>query len=143
DWSVRRFGEPVWYLDPGRVLHARAGYAVQEARDRATQEGRVETPGRVVAELSLGFWRYLLTTYYDGTLWRDTLYRAFPGQARRRVVHDAAKVVHRCRNRIAHQEPIFNKPVADIRFTALALVGWICPVSREWIERHCRTLDVL
>jgi hypothetical protein len=94
--------------------------------------------GRVVAELSLGFWRFLLARHYDETLWRSALYRAFPGQSHRRVVHDAATVLHLCRNRVAHHEPIFNRSIGDIRFTALALADWICPVSRAWIERQCR-----
>jgi hypothetical protein len=103
---------------------------------------RVETSGRVVAELNLGFWRFLLTGQYDRTLWRGALYRAFPGQSRR-VVYDAASVLHLCRNRIAHQEPIFNRPVADICFAALSLADWICPVSRVWIERQSRIETVL
>jgi hypothetical protein len=143
EWSAARFGEPMWYLDPGRILQARALEDVRTARRRVARSGRVETAGRVVAELNVGYWRFLLATAYDETLWRSTLYRAFPGQRRRRVVHDAATVVHLCRNRIAHHEPIFNRPVEDIRFAALALADWICPVSRAWVERQCRIATVL
>jgi hypothetical protein len=31
---------------------------IAKARQRATRNGRPETPGRVVAELNLGFWRF-------------------------------------------------------------------------------------
>lgn len=143
DWSSRRFGEPWWYLDPGGRLQPRAVRDVQSARLRACRGGRAETSGRVVAELGLGFWRFLLTNQYDGTLWREALYRAFPGHARRKLIHDAAEVLHLCRNRLAHHEPIFNRPVADIHASAVALAGWICPISRTWIERRCRVLDRL
>jgi hypothetical protein len=138
EWSAKRFGEARWYLDPGHYLQPRATEDIRTARWRATQTGRSETSGRVVAELSLGFWRFLLARHYDETLWRSALYRAFPGQSHRRVVHDAATVLHLCRNRVAHHEPIFNRSIGDIRFTALALADWICPVSRAWIERQCR-----
>jgi hypothetical protein len=143
DWSARRFGEPRWYRDPGRLLQTRAAEDIRVARLRATRHSRAETPGRVVAELNLGFWRFLLANHYDRTLWRDTLYRAFPGQSRRRTVHDAVQVLQLCRNRLAHHEPIFNRPVTDIHTTALDLVGWICPVSRAWVERHCATAATL
>ena len=142
-WSLQRFDQPRWYLDPGRLLHTRARQDIQTARQRATRQRRVETAGRVVAELGLGFWRYLVANHYDGTLWREALYRAFPGQPYRRIVYDATEVLHLCRNRLAHREPIFNRPVEDIHFTALALADWICPVSRAWIERHCLTLPTL
>nr|WP_296066317.1 Abi family protein [uncultured Actinoplanes sp.] len=138
DWSAKRFGDERWYLDPGRYLQPRATEDIRAARRRATQTGRSETSGRVVAELNLGFWRFLLAKHYDETLWRSALYRAFPGENRRRVIHDAATVLHLCRNRVAHHEPIFNRPIGDIRFAVLALADWICPVGRAWIERRCR-----
>lgn len=69
--------------------------------------------------------------------------RAFPGQRRRRVIHDAVEVLHRSRNRIAHHEPMFNRPVADIHAAAVGLAGWICPISSVWIARHSRTAAVL
>ena len=132
-WSAQRFAEPRWYRDPGQVLQPRQAEAVRVARRRATREGRQpETPGRVVAELSFGFWRFLLANHYDATLWRQTLHLAFPGQARRRVIRDAVEVLNLSRNRLAHHEPMFNRPVADIRATALELTGWICPDGLNW-----------
>ena len=77
------------------------------------------------------------------TLWRQSLRRAFPGQTRRRVIQDAVEVLHLSRNRLAHHEPMFNRPIADINLTALELAGWICPVSKSWIERHCSLGRVL
>ena len=38
---------------------------------------------------------------------------------------------------------MFNRPIADIRLTALDLAEWVCPVSRNWIERHCPVGSVL
>ncbi|WP_197685992.1 hypothetical protein [Actinoplanes derwentensis] len=140
-WSRQRFQEPRWYLVRGLGLQERAVDDIRAARTRVARSARPETPGRVVAELGLGFWRFLLANHYDGTLWRQTLHRAFPGQAQRRVIHDGVAVLHLCRNRLAHNEPIFNRPVADIHATALGVAGWICPVSQGWIQHHCRTVD--
>jgi hypothetical protein len=142
-WSIRQFAEPRWYLDVGHLLQPRAMSDVRLARQRAVRGGRQgELPGRVVAELSLGFWRFLLANHYDRTLWRTTLHEVFPGRSRR-VVRDAVEVLHLARNRMAHHEPMFNRPVADIHAAAIALAGWICPIAGAWVERHCRVASVL
>ena len=66
NWSMRQFAEPAWYLDAGHVFQTRATQDIRTARQRAVRSGRrEEAPGRVVAELNLGFWRYLLANYYD------------------------------------------------------------------------------
>jgi hypothetical protein len=138
-WSARRFGEPRWYLDPGHLLQPRQADIIRVAQQRARRQGNgAETPGRVVAELPLGFWHFLLANHYDTTLWRQTLHEAFPGQRQRRIIYDAVAVLHRSRNRIAHHEAMFNRPVGDIRLIALEVASWICPVSRTWSERGCR-----
>ncbi len=141
-WSLRRYAEPRWYLDPGGVLTDEGRRDIVKAQGRATRDGRAETPGRVVAELNLGFWRFLLATRYDATLWRACLHRAFSGQ-RRRTVHNAVGRLHEARNRMAHHEPMFNRSVADLRATAIEVAGWLCPVTRDWINARCRVLSLL
>lgn len=88
------------------------------------------TPGRVVAQLMLGFWVELLdaggtvgrepqqwsVSYED--LWRAGLARAFPGgrleaaaraeRFTRTWTHDKVKAVQVVRNRAAHHEPLVN-----------------------------------
>lgn len=141
-WSTSRFSEPRWYVDPGRVLSPEAVQDVAKARGRVTRAGRPESPGRVVAELNLGFWRFLLAARYDGTLWRYCLYRNFPGQ-RRRTVHDAVARLHDARNRMAHHEPMFNRPIGDLHASVLRVAGWICPVGEAWISGSSRVPALL
>lgn len=145
-WTTARFGQPRWYLDPGQVLTGDALDDIARARRRATNNGRTETPGRVMAELGLGFWRYLLAGRYERTLWLPCLRQAFPGlrgRGMRRDVNDAVRDLHLVRNRIAHHEPIHNRPLAQLHTTAMTVSEWICPVSRQWIERRCRVARVL
>jgi hypothetical protein len=101
-----------------------------------------ETRGRVVAELNLGFWRYLAAQQYDRTLWRPALWRAFPGTGRR-AVYGALADLHSLRNRLAHHEPVHNRPLADLYATALQLAGWVCPHTRNWIAANSRVVEVL
>lgn len=68
---------------PGWYDHLNGlGYPIpdrlQEAKDSITRKGKELTPGRVVAELSFGFWTALLARRYEKCLWVPHLYRAFP-----------------------------------------------------------------
>jgi hypothetical protein len=73
-----RAGNPRVPLTPA----ARA--RVAEAKDTLRRAKRSLDPGRIVAELSFGFWERLLThgppgqLNYEMALWRPALYRAFP-----------------------------------------------------------------
>jgi hypothetical protein len=99
----------------------------------ATLTGRAETAGRVVAELPFGFWRCLPASRYERTLWRTRLYRAFPGQERRQPVHARLADLHQLRNRVAHREPVHNRPLARLHDDALLVAEWACPGTRTWI----------
>ncbi|MDQ1658055.1 MAG: hypothetical protein QOD41_3138 [Cryptosporangiaceae bacterium] len=137
-WSAAKFGQPRWYLDPGHFLEAQAQADIAKARQRATSGGRAETPGRVVAELGFGFWRFLLASRYDRTFWVPGLRHAFPHhRGLRRTVHDTVKDLHLLRNRIAHLEPIHNRPLTTLHTASMTVAGWICPVGRRWLDEHC------
>jgi hypothetical protein len=123
-WSDNRHGQPAWYLDPGHVFNAKAADDIATARRHATANGRPESPGRVIAELPLEFWRFMLSSRYERSLWLPCLRDAFPGvhgRGMRRDVHDAMRELHLLRNRIAHHEPIYNRPIARFHIIALAL----------------------
>jgi hypothetical protein len=145
-WSLRRYGDDVWYLDHGRVFRDEGSSVIDAARRRATAEGRGETVGRVVAELPFGFWRFLLTSHYERSLWMPCLRHAFPGiqgRGMRRDVHDAIRDLHVLRNRIAHHEPIHNRPLAVLHDQALMVAEWVCPVTRRWIAARSRVPELL
>jgi hypothetical protein len=131
--SVSRRTGPDWYLALAGDLSSEACATIADARRHATANGRAETVGRVVAELPFGFWRYLLASRYERTLWRTRLYRAFPGQGRRQAVYTKLAGTHQLRNRIAHHEPIHNRPLARLHDDALLVAEWACPGTRTWI----------
>lgn len=145
-WSAARFGEPRWYLDPSRLLNYQATNDIEKARRYATRGNRPETSGRVTAELSFGFWRYLLTSRYERTLWLTCLRASFPGLYRRgmrRDVDAAVTELHLARNRMAHLEPMFNRPIDALQTKALQVAGWICPTTRDWMKAQCRVPHLL
>lgn len=105
--------------------------------------GKPEDVDRIVAELNFGFWRYLVTTEYDRTLWHGGLYRGFPGQGKRRRLYELLVKLNDLRNRIAHHEPIHRVPLRKCHDDLLTIVEWIAPELRQWVERQSTVRTVL
>lgn len=91
----------------------------------------------------MGFWRFLLASRYERTLWRTCLYKAFPGQGRRSAVSDKLSGLHQLRNRIAHHEPVHNRPLVALHADALQLAVWVCPTTGTWITAQSAVIAVL
>jgi hypothetical protein len=135
-WSARRQPSGTWFdhapLDPqGRA-------DLVKARTRASRNGRRgEVHGRVVAELTFGFWRYLTESRYHTSLWVPSLHRAFPHgpadlRARRTEVKRRLQQLHFVRNRAAHHEPLHARDLDRDHDYAIELLGWIHPAAAEW-----------
>ena len=82
--------------------------------------------GKVIAELTLYFWKRLYGPEYDQALWRTTLKRTFPHKKITRAeiaVH--LEQIYQSRNRLAHHEPVlhkrFNDTMAAIEFVVQRL----------------------
>ncbi|WP_137726530.1 Abi family protein [Prescottella subtropica] len=140
-WNHRQNGDPLWYR------HSVFGPASQDdigkARQRATRGGRPELPGRVVAELMFGFWRFLHARSYEATLWTPCLRLAYPHlqPRRRQTVYTRLDHLNTLRNRIAHHEPIHRaqiagtgKDIAGLHSELLEVLGWIDPVIADWVR---------
>lgn len=131
-----RRGEGSW-LDTA-PLDRQGRLDLAKARARATRNGRrPEVHGRVVAELSFGFWRYLVETRYLTALWTPALHQAFPhGPAdvltRQREVRTRLQQLHFVRNRAAHHEPIHQRDLRRDHDYAIELLGWIHPSAATW-----------
>lgn len=143
----------VWYrrrqLFPGKH-GARALEDIETARTRATRRGAAETHGKVIAELSFGFWRFLCTPPYLTSMWVPALAGAFPNhpkqgdpRAVRKDVDDRIQRIHFLRNRIAHHEPIHQRDLQRDIDSIIELTGWICADTREWVTRSSRATEVL
>ncbi|MCL9666266.1 hypothetical protein L2091_13625 [Curtobacterium albidum] len=134
-WAARR-GATTWF--DAVPLDQQGRLDLAKARARATRnERRPEVHGRVVAELSFGFWRYLVETRYLTALWTPALHRAFPrGPAdvltRQRQVRTRMQQLHFVRNRAAHHEPIHHRDLRRDLQDALDLLGWVHPAAAEW-----------
>ena len=100
---------------PANVSH------LKRAKDRRKQ--LAVTEGKVIAELTLYFWKRLYGPEYEQSLWRTALKRTFPDKTLKRAeVAIQLEKIYQSRNRLAHHEPVlhqrFNDTVAAVRFVA-------------------------
>ena len=139
---------PSWYNNPRVPLTAEALRLVQNARAKLAEQGKAPDPGRMVAELSFGFWERLLSKgpkgAYEMKLWRPALHKAFPhARKKRSEVHLPVQHLRVLRNRIAHHEPIFARHLAQDYRSLTDVLGWISPEIRRWVEHHSNIHAVL
>ena len=143
----------IWYrrhqLFPGKH-GARALDDIKTARGRATRRGVPEVHGKVVAELSFGFWRFLCTKPYLTSLWVPVVADAFPnhpdhGDPRvvRQAVDDRIQRIHFLRNRVAHHEPVHQRNLKRDLDSIAQLADWISAEARDWIVGMSRAADVI
>lgn len=113
---------------------ARDGLAKKHQRAGVSAPPPVPTDGDIVAQLTLGFWRFMLATRYTHDLWRDAVRYAFPHLPHQRLPDVEAPVIrlHQLRNRIAHLEPIYTRNLS-LDFEDMKLVlGFVCPRTQAW-----------
>ena len=138
DWAKVRGSENWLEVAP---LDLRGAGDIVKARQRATRNGRdPEVHGKVVAELTFGFWRYLVASRYLTALWIPALSSAFgfgPEDVglRRRHVESHLKRLMLVRNRAAHHEPIFRRDLTHDHMAALQIASWVDPVAAQWIDQ--------
>jgi hypothetical protein len=144
EWSARQYDEPRWYLDPGGILTPRHRADVAAARLRIAHNHplKAETPDRIVAELSFGFWRYLTAGHYDRTLWKPCISNGFPGQPVRSPLHGRLSA---CTN--SETESRTPKPstadISQLHEDLLTVIEWINPALRQWVQRRSTVQETL
>lgn len=132
-WCQQRHGHARWFDE----LH----HTIQGDKDLATAKRRAASAaapsaGKVVAELSFGFWRYLFTRHYRAMAW-SILQAAFPHHPRHPRVPLAPiggrlGTVGRICNRIAHHEPLLTEDLAAVHRQMIELIEWISPAAAAW-----------
>jgi hypothetical protein len=146
DALVAHFRRDDWWNARALTLTVVHRQAVEDAYIRLENARKPPTSGRVVAELSLGFWVGLLGAgrNYEMTLWRPALRRVFHGKTgTRKHLHMDFDRLRTFRNRIAHHEPIFQRHLAADHMHIVRLIRLICPVTADWVSINSRVSKVL
>jgi hypothetical protein len=132
--ASKRFGSPNW-LDPDSaecVLLDRECEKVRAASRQLKRHQSPRTPDRLVAELSFGFWTSLLSVAYEQRLIVPIIAEAFPELPRRirtrNTLAGRFNYIRKLRNRVAHHEPIWNRPSLQRDHAQIVeAIGWMSP----------------
>lgn len=130
DWVTN--GKP--YLEDGAKL------SITNAIEDLISGGHEPTLDNIIAELNFGFWVSLIGPPYDDNLWRQTLYKGFVAQGgkKRSKVHQRFNALRQFRNRVAHHEPIFDRPLAQLHKEIIEAISWMCRHTSMWTLFHSR-----
>lgn len=138
-------GRPgTWFDNPSGDLDYRAVEDIDAAIRRLRRAGAQILPGKVVAELPFGFWRFLLARRYTATLW-PSIRGAFPNlpTRNRRQLEEPVTRIHKLRNRLAHHEPLLQLDLVGRFADALMIVDAVHTDLRAWVRDTSRVPDVL
>ena len=108
---TQRFGVENWFESNEFVKIASRFQIdrISEARSNVQAEKKVVTPGKIISELSFGFWTSLFDTKFEMTLWKS-LRLSFPNCPKeirkRRSMSAKFNGIRKLRNRIFHHEAI-------------------------------------
>ncbi|HEY5852482.1 MAG TPA: hypothetical protein VIW24_00115 [Aldersonia sp.] len=140
-----RLGRPgQWYDDPAGELEHHARQDIATAQRRLQRAGAPLLPGKIVAELSFGFWRFLLARRYTANLW-PAIRPAFPhlpGRDRR-LLEEPVTRLHRLRNRVAHHEPLIHEDLAARLSDLAGILDAVEPALRSWVQSDSRLPAIL
>jgi len=123
-----------WHDDPrfGRQLTD-----IARAREKLRLRREPQSPDKVVAELTFGFWTTLLNAEYHANLWPQ-LRKAFPhcpkDRRKRAPIAAIANKIRILRNRAFHHEPILwvRGDAGEIHLEGLELLHWIHGGLGSW-----------
>jgi len=146
----RRFKKPNWYETWQFDSTLRPLWKdIDRATGNIIVRGRKPTPGRIVAELTFGFWTSLFNQRYEKVLWKQLRF-AFPHlakfQRQRKTISAPLNLVRKeVRNRIYHYEPIIwnLEELQNYHRTIYLLLDWMDPKISNWLTDFDRFPNVL
>jgi hypothetical protein len=107
-------------------------------RTERHQHGANLNVDHLVSALPFGFWVNLMTQRYGHLIWKSGFRAEFPNIPKKIKLHEmhgCLDRLRRFRNRIAHQNAIFDKrPAAELQ-NMLEILSWIC-TETHWFTKE-------
>jgi len=123
---------PQWY-NHRAWFTTRQNTAIQDAKTRVRGKGL--TSGRVIAQLTFGFWVSLVDPAHAPTLWIPGLHKAFPNSpGGHGPVRAKLGWVNDIRNDIAHHNRLFGRKILDVEQELMRTAFWVDPKLADWMS---------
>jgi hypothetical protein len=130
-------------------LHGNEYEDVQHAKGKLYKEKKPIEPGRLVAELSFGFWTALFDIRYEHgqVLWPKLLKPIFPflprGQRTRQFLSRELNRIRLLRNRIFHYEPIWHwRDLPDQHNSIINMIGGLSQAAAKYLNHLDQFKDI-
>jgi len=155
---TKRFNDKEWYDNKDFVKIATRFQIdrISQARTNIYSEKKEITSGRIISELSFGFWTSLFDTKFEMTLWKN-LRLAFPNCPKnirkRKTMSSKFNGIRKLINRIFHHEAITwnlnvlnsykDEIIEGIEWLNKDLLEWIVELNHveETISKFRKTID--
>jgi len=141
---TRRYGRADWWEAwAGIPGFAWQNNEINGAKAKLIRRKEAQTPDKIIAELTFGFWSSLFNTQFQAVLWKQ-LRLVFPRcpkpHRQRHTISSALNQIRDLRNRVFHHEPLLWLTPALIDQHALGLqaIGWLDPQLVNWLNHHDR-----
>lgn len=136
-----RYGEN-WF-DEGKLALSQWGQTqIRQAKSQLSRMKKPQTPGRIVAELSFGFWTHLLESHYEGKggFLPTGIKGIFPylpkSQHNRKKIKAKLDKVRTLRNRVFHHERIVHwKDLSDQHQLILEIIAHLSPEMLQLVNK--------
>lgn len=147
DAATAEYRTEFWFNDPRTIRYPREQEAVRKAHETLVRDHKPREAGRVVAELSFGFWTSLFDVRYEQILWPRLLKAVFPFMPRhirtRKTLSKRLHSIRHLRNRVFHHEPIWHwRDLIQQHAELCEAINWINPAMLEMIKVLDRFSDV-
>lgn len=147
---TRRFNTKCWYENPEfiKLVSSYQISRIEDARKSILINKKEITSGRIISELTFGFWTSLFDSKYDKSLWKNLRF-SFPNCPKhiiqRKTISGKFNGIRKFRNRLFHHEPIsWNyQAVHNYRDEILNGIDWLHHDLLKWSSDIFRIDEVL
>jgi hypothetical protein len=146
----RKFENDNWFENPEfiKIVSRFQIDRVSEARNNILREKKSITTGKIISELSFGFWTSLLDSKFEKTLWKN-IRLAFPNCPKnirkRKTMSSKFNGVRKLRNRIFHHESVtWNiDALTNYKNEIIEGINWLDKDLFEWSKELFRFEEVI
>jgi len=102
-------------LDAIAFPNGRPANLTHSQRAKKRQSAIVVSNGKVIAELTMYFWKKMYSSDYEEALWKTALKRTFPDKKLKRSdISPHLETIYQTRNRLAHHEPVYGWRMSEV-----------------------------
>jgi len=146
----RKFSTEKWFENPEfiKIVSRFQIDKITDAQNSILREKKSITPGKIIAELSFGFWTSLLDSRFEKTLWKN-LRLSFPNCPKnlrqRKTMSSKFNGIRKFRNRIFHHESVsWNySALRNYRDEIIEGIDWLDKELLEWSDELFRTNSII